>query len=281
MKPQKALHLHEDLDKKTPKSTGKFYYMFEKYDGWYGYYDFCVDNVIKSRACREIPSLTEFSKSITPIDIKGRLIFEILLRDVKEFSILNGILNRKAQAPNVYLKVHDFVPHYDPELRFIDRYQLAEMVVEKLGHPDIEMAPHYGSSCQESTWRNLANSIWSRGGEGIILKKCDAGYSAGKRNADLLKIKEELTLDLYVEGLVEGEGKYKGTTGALLVSGKDGLIHTVSGMTDEQRDTWWDSPILIKHHVVEVKAMKKLPCGSLREPRFKAVRYDKGLEDID
>lgn len=281
MKPQKALHLHEDLDKKTPKSIGKYYYMFEKYDGWYGYYDFWADNVIRSRACREIPSLTDFSKSIKQIEIKGRLIFEILLRDVKEFSILNGILNRKAQAPNVYLKVHDFVPHHDPELRFKDRYQLAEMVVEQLGHPDIEMAPHYGSSCQESTWRNLVNSIWSRGGEGIILKKCDAGYSSGKRNADLLKIKEELTLDLYVEGLVEGEGKYKGTTGALLVRGKDGLIHTISGMTDEQRDAWWDNPALIKHHVVEVKVMKKLPCGSLREPRFKAVRYDKGVEDID
>jgi hypothetical protein len=40
-------------------------------------------------------------------------------------------------------------------------------------------------------------------------------------------------------------------------------------------------PSLIHGKVVEVKAMKELPDGSLREPRFKCIREDKTIGDID
>lgn len=39
--------------------------------------------------------------------------------------------------------------------------------------------------------------------------------------------------------------------------------------------------MLIKHMVVEIKAMKVNKDGSLREARFKAVRYDKNSSEID
>jgi DNA ligase-1 len=52
-------------------------------------------------------------------------------------------------------------------------------------------------------------------------------------------------------------------------------------MTDAQRELWWAEPTLINGKVVEVKAMKELPDGSLREPRFKCIREDKTIGDID
>jgi hypothetical protein len=52
-------------------------------------------------------------------------------------------------------------------------------------------------------------------------------------------------------------------------------------MTDKQRTTWWNARSLIIGQVIEVKAMQELPDGSLREPRFKCVRFDKTLAEID
>jgi DNA ligase-1 len=124
-------------------------------------------------------------------------------------------------------------------------------------------------------------NVISKGGEGVILKDIDSGYFFGKRNDRMLKIKEEVTKDLQVVGMVKGEGKYSDTLGALLVRDKNGITHTISGMTDGQRELWWENPLLIQGKVVEVKAMKELPDGSLREPRFKCIREDKTIGDID
>ena len=76
-------------------------------------------------------------------------------------------------------------------------------------------------------------------------------------------------------------GKYHDTLGALLVRTADGIVHKVSGMTDEERDLWWNDPEAIVDSVVECQAMQKLPDGTYREPRYKAVRHDKTSKDID
>ena len=67
IKPQKALHLFQEQDKKKPKCTGLPYMLFEKHDGWYGYLDF-PSCKIHSRALREIPSLVELSNAIRAIN---------------------------------------------------------------------------------------------------------------------------------------------------------------------------------------------------------------------
>ena len=82
-----------------------------------------------------------------------------------------------------------------------------------------------------------------------------------------------------VEG--KGDGKYAGTLGALVVEEKSGQRHEVSGMSDEARHLWWNNRNLILGAIVEVEAMMRLPNGSLREGRFKAVRHDKTEADID
>ena len=53
-------------------------------------------------------------------------------------------------------------------------------------------------------------------------------------------------------------------------------------MTDYQRKVWWQSNgVEIIGRIVEIKAMKKLKDGQYREPRFKAIRHDKTVNDID
>lgn len=285
MKPQKALHLHLEEDKKKPKHIGHDYMVFEKHDGWYGYMDL-PSGVIHSRAGREIPSLQEFSQQLQSRlpRTRGRLLFEIMIEGLEydSFSELNGILNRKyEQVDDVYIQVHDFIPQFNVSIEAETRYKFAEEIVHRIDLPSVRLSPILSISSDPTQWRSSAEKVWEKGGEGVILKRLKAPYSPEKRNFDLMKIKEEVTLDLVVVDMVVGQGKYQGTLGALIVQEKNGNKHTVSGMTDAQRDVWWTNKSEIIGKVVEVKAMKKLKDGSLREPRFKAIRFDKNVDEID
>ncbi len=284
---QKALHLYLDEEKKNPKHIGQEYMVFEKHDGWFGYLDI-PSFKIHSRAGREIPSLQHLSdklRSVAPSTItRGRLIFEIMIEGLEydNFHKLNGILNRKDEdAEEVYLRVHDFLPEFQVDSEAQARYKYAEHIVKQMNTHELTMSTVLGVSSDPIVWKELAEKVQERSGEGVILKRTDAPYSPKKRNADLMKIKEEVTLDLKVIGTYEGEGKYAGSLGGIVVQGKNGVVHNISGMTDEERKVWWAAKEVIVGKVVEVKAMKILTDGSLREPRFKSVRYDKSVEEID
>lgn len=283
--PQKALHLYIEADKKKPKYIGEEYMVFEKHDGWYGYIDL-PSCTIHSRAMRVIPALRDFCLEIQgkAPNVRGRLLFEIMIEgmEVDSFHTLNGILNRKhEQADDVYLRVHDFIPLKQNEMSAKTRYEFASEIVSRFSDSRVRTSPLLGVSSNPDEWQALAAKVWEKGGEGVILKRSNAPYSFEKRNADLMKIKEEVTLDLLVVDVIGGEGKYSHTLGALIVQGKNGIKHKISGMTDAERDDWWMKPNDIKGKVVEVKAMKVLKDGTLREPRYKAVRFDKSPTEID
>ena len=283
MEPQKAMHLYLEEEKRWPKYRDHEYMMFEKYDGWYGYKD--SGKPIMSRSMRAIPSV-EWLNPILECYPHGRMIFEIMVKNTSGFHELNGILNRTVGdylAHGAYLIMHDFILPNGLNIPFYTRYNMLWEIVKKLrAETDrVILAQILGESKCVSTWKETAKDVWAEGGEGIILKRSDAPYSPGKRNYDLMKIKEEVTLDLLVVGLWEGEGKYVDTLGALKCQDKKGRIHNVSGMTDAERHQWWENVEDIIGKVIEVKAMKVMPDGSLREPRFKSIRFDKTVKDID
>lgn len=278
--PQPALHLYQEEEKKKPKFVDEPYAIFEKYDGWYGYFD-SRDPVIKSRNGRAIPSVAHLNSLLEGQVTDGVLIFEILLTDVTEFAVLNGVLNRKEPAKNAYIKVHDFYSTLYPLAPLNKRIAKAYEIVDSINDVRVRHAPVLGVSRNPETWKEKARAIMGEGSEGIILKAINAPYMQDKRNYTLMKIKMEVTLDLLVISLVRGEGKYSNTLGTLRCVDKAGNVHNISGMSDNQRVEWWETPSLIINKVVEVQAMCVLKDGGLREPRFKAVRYDKTEKDID
>lgn len=282
---QYVRHLHDEMAKKNPSCVGQEYMVFEKHDGWFGYLDF-PSCIINSRSRREIPSMVELSDKIRAKkpDCKGRLIFEIMIEglEVDSFYELNGILNRNEIAEDTYLRVHDYIPNFNPTRMDAEkRYCYAKEVVERLDLPEVIMSPVLCTSANAADWHTTCKDIWAQGREGVILKRSKGLYSPGKRQYDLMKIKESVTLELKVVGIERGEasGKYAHTLGKLVLQDNCGRTHRVSGMSDADRDLWYKNPQLIVDQIVEVKAMKKLKDGSLREPRFKAVRHDK--LDID
>lgn len=286
MIPQKALHLYLDEEKAKPKHIGHTYVIFEKHDGWYGYLDF-PSCVIHSGARREIPAVKALSDKIRQARprCKGRLIFEIMIEglEIDSFPTLNGILNRKYEdAEDVYLRVHDYIPDFNVDVPFNKRYQFAQEIVRRLDMPEVRMSEILNVSDDPAEWREVCREVWARGGEGIIGKRIDAPYSPKKRNADIIKIKEELMVEMRPKRIIEGIGEHRGIAGKLLCVTSDGREHDIGmgTMTHERRAEILKNPRSLAK-VVQVKAMKKLKDGSYREPRFYAERFDKAEKDID
>lgn len=114
------------------------------------------------------------------------------------------------------------------------------------------------------------------GYEGSIVKDLSMPWLP-KRSHAWMKIKEEISVDVQVTDMKEGDGKYKGTLGSLVVRYKKRNVN-VSGMTDAQRDQFWRerfSKNTIIGKTVEVQCQLITEKGSLRHPRFKRIRDDK------
>ena len=117
------------------------------------------------------------------------------------------------------------------------------------------------------------------GYEGIMIKDPDAVYEC-KRTVSWLKQKPYIEVSLTVVGTEEGTGKNVGRLGALIVEGTDDgkLIRTNvgSGLTDDNRITYWAARDNLVGNIVEVRAdavtQNQDGSYSLRFPRFKGFR---------
>lgn len=120
------------------------------------------------------------------------------------------------------------------------------------------------------------------GYEGVMLKDPEAPYQM-KRSSAWAKRKPFVEVTLTVVEVVEGkaDGKYVGTTGALLCRGEDDgrsiEVSVGSGFSDAERDEIWTKRDEIVDMLVEIRADAfSLEQGgtvySLRFPRFKGFR---------
>lgn len=127
--------------------------------------------------------------------------------------------------------------------------------------------------------------------EGAIVKVLDAPYQK-KRSYGWLKCKAEESEDLRVVGFYEGQGKYEGMLGGLVViRGEEVFVDIGGGFSDAQRKQLWveciedkannvgggptSEPGKVIGRLIEVEFHEVTPDGSLRHPRFKMFRNDK------
>ena len=118
-----------------------------------------------------------------------------------------------------------------------------------------------------------ARVMIAQGHEGIILRTRDGIYE-NKRSRQLCKIKalylddKKTELDLNVVTVVEGLGQYADSLGAFTCTYKGKSVKIGSGLTDAQRDEFWNRP----PKVIEVHAESITKDGSLRHPVFSKVK---------
>jgi DNA ligase-1 len=124
------------------------------------------------------------------------------------------------------------------------------------------------------------NAMAIAGGyEGIMLKDPAAGYEC-KRSVTWLKLKPFIEVSLTVTATEEGTGKNVGKLGALVCEGEDDgkliKVNVGSGLSDSDRDSFYQSRDALLGQIVEVRAdaitQNQDGTYSLRFPRFKGFR---------
>jgi len=142
--------------------------------------------------------------------------------------------------------------------------------------------------------------------EGIVAKRLDSKYEAGRRSGTWIKVKNHNRQELVIGGWLEGEGKRRGYPGALLVGYYDGakLVYAGkvgTGFTDTTLDKLNDmlKPIGVDKspfdagaapprasHFVKPKIVADFEFvewtrgGQLRAPSFKGFRNDKRAKEV-
>ena len=130
--------------------------------------------------------------------------------------------------------------------------------------------------------RRFANDAVVAGFEGIMIKDVDAPYEC-KRSTFWMKWKPVITVDLNIVGVEEGTGRNAGRLGAFICEGVDDnrniRVNVGSGLTDDDRISYWNNADHLIGDVVEVAAdavtQNQDGTYSLRFPRF--VRF-RGFE---
>ena len=127
-----------------------------------------------------------------------------------------------------------------------------------------------------------------KGFEGIMIKDVDALYEC-KRSHFMLKAKPFIEVSLEIVDTEEGTGRNVGKLGALICEGKDDgkfiRVNVGSGLSDEQRESFWAVKDALIGEIAEVRAdaitqNQDSEEYSLRFPRFKTFRGFKIGEKI-
>jgi ATP-dependent DNA ligase len=119
--------------------------------------------------------------------------------------------------------------------------------------------------------KELSKSLIAEGYEGIMAYSPDHIYYEGKRQNTSIKIKGRETADLKCIDVEEGEGKYTGLIGSLVLVDENGLVVSVgSGLNDQDRRC---NPTYFIGQTIEIEYEQIL--DTYIQPTYKCIRRDK------
>ena len=251
--------------------------------------------------------VTYFARSGKPIELHGALDDEFLAmsgnanvvfdgellvkRDGKILSRKegNGIINKAIkgtispeEANQIVAQLWDYIPLEDFQKEvwnkpYSERWALLNWAIDNAEPTKIALVENHVVNSFEEAYAIFMKYL-AAGFEGIILKTF-AGIWENKRSKNQLKFKNELTADLRIKSMVEGEGKYVGMLGAVECESSDGVIQVRvgSGFDDDQRKEFWEEDItgMIAEIKYNERISNKKGEQSLFLPIFTFLRRDK------
>lgn len=215
------------------------------------------------------------------------------LSDGENFRVGTGIINSDAlNKDEIQFVIFDYFPESEIEKgESTAKYKVRKNMLNKLREvikeknlQNIEVVTMIYEGTDQSQIMKWLDYAIEQGWEGLMLNK-DAVYKC-KRTTDLIKIKRFYTMDLPVIDVLEGDGRLKGTLGALIVQYNNNTVNVGSGFDDKTRKLFWSKKEYIIGRTVEVKYKeitkdKKTGLESLQFPIFirlreigKCVSYD-------
>ena len=240
-----------------------------------------------------------FDGEIVAFGEDGRPSFQRLQRRMHVGSTAEA--RRRAKEIPVTYVIFDLL-HYDGESLFGVGYEERRERLDSLALEDVAWQTprfHRGDGAA------LLAATAAQGLEGIVAKRLDSAYRAGKRSREWLKVKNTSSQELAIGGWVAGKGRREGELGALLVGVYDGdelryagKVGTGFGAAElkllrealepleigespfagrqPQRDSRFVKPEL----VAEIEFSEWTSAGTLRHPSYKGLRYDKPATDV-
>ena len=205
----------------------------------------------------------------------------------ENFRLTTKIVNSKSNnKEGLEFIVFDITPIEDyinkkSSIKYKDRLKLMdELIGDKGKH--IKLVEKFGITNDTNIIEEQLNKVVKNGGEGLILNTLNGKYEFGKRPKSLLKVKKFNEADVLCVGINEGQGKLKGSTGALvckfIYKGEECTVEVGTGMNDSDRKLIFDNPSLVVGKVITIKYFEvskdsKTGKYSLRFPSFLGMDY--------
>lgn len=295
--PHWDVQLGSGFDKLKLKQN-EYFYLSQKRNGIRAS---AINNKFVSRQGKTINGMQHILNDIqmltngTNMFFDGELIRKNIdgITDNENFRIGTGIINSDASTKEeIKFVIFDCFPKDElKDGKSKDKYskrkqQLlyynAEIKVK--GLTNIEIVPMMYEGTDTSEIMKGLDYASEHDWEGCMINK-DTVYEC-KRTTNLIKVKKFFSADLEVVDVLEGEGRLKGTLGALVVKYKNNTVNVGSGYDDETRKYIWDNREDMIGKIIEVKYKevskdKKTGLESLQFPIFKNCRFDKTEESLN
>lgn len=246
----------------------------------------------QGKAFSELDHIIEDIQKIPDYDnffFNGELIRKNIdnLSDNDNFQLGTGIINSDDSDKScIQFVIYEMIPVEEFEkgeskYKYNDRKQkylipLSETILEK-ELDSLKVVPFVYEGADISVIEPLLNEANEKGWEGLMLNKNTVWKN--KRNNGILKVKSFKHADILCTGVVEGDGKYKGTLGLIKCDYKGYELGVGSGFTDSQRNFFWNNPDEIVGKIVQIKykgeTQNKNGGISVQFPIFEIVRTDK------
>lgn len=208
------------------------------------------------------------------------------LPDEENFRVGTGIINSDLESKNdIKFVIFDYFPESEiSKKQSHDKYKVRRALLNGLRKTidekcleNVEIVPMVYEGTDQTQIMKWLDYAIENDWEGLMLNK-DTVYKC-KRTTDLIKIKQFYSMDLPVTEILEGDGRLKGTLGALVVKFKDNTVNVGSGFDDKTRKELWEKKEELIGRIIEVKYKqiskdKKTGLESLQFPIFIRLREE-------
>lgn len=206
------------------------------------------------------------------------------LSDGENFRIGTGIINSDSESKEkIKFVIFDYFPEDELQnKKSTVKYKIRRdmlnglrKTIEEKGLKNVEVVTMVYEGTDQNQIMKWLDYAVEQDWEGLMLNK-DTTYKC-KRTTDLIKIKRFYTMDLPIKEVLEGDGRLKGTLGALVVKYKENTVNVGSGFDDETRTEFWKNRDNLLGRVIEVKYKeiskdKKTGLESLQFPIYVGLR---------